>query len=303
MSLTRLGLPGGLVNNSAINQLGGGSLFTTGNIYYVDSSTGSDGNLGTDPRLPLATIGQAQTTARASKGDIVVVMPGYTETRTAVLTLSKAGVTYQALGTGSLRPQITGNAAADAISITGANVTIDGFFFPAPETDDQTADINIAAAWATVRNCYHVGSQTSKNKTDVYTVTAAGHNALIEGNHIVNTVVDCVSAISLEGAADGVKVIGNVVQGQFSTGALMDEATATLATIRGNILKNTKAATAVVTFTTGNSTGVMSFNHISGRHTTIASNVVAGTGMDFFENRVVEEAALNGAIMPAADSD
>lgn len=303
MSLTRLGLPGGLVNNSAINQLGGASLFTTGNVIYVDSSTGSDGNLGTDPRLPLATIGQAQTTARASKGDIVVVMPGYTETRTAVLTLSKAGVSYMGLGSGSLRPQITGNAAVDAMSITAANVTIDGFFFPAPETDDQTADINVAGAWATIRNCYFVGSQTSKNKTDIITVASGGNNLLVEANHAVNTVVDCVSWLSLEAAVDGAKIIGNVVQGQFSTAALMDEATATLATIRGNILKNTKAATAVVTFTTGNSTGVMSFNHISGRHTTIASNVVAGTGMDFFENRVVEEAALNGAIMPAADAE
>jgi hypothetical protein len=44
-------------------------------------------------------------------------------------------------------------------------------------------------------------------------------------------------------------------------------------------------------------------NRCSGRHTTIASNIVPGTGMDFFENYVVEEAALNGIIIPVADAD
>jgi hypothetical protein len=47
----------------------------------------------------------------------------------------------------------------------------------------------------------------------------------------------------------------------------------------------------------------MSDNRCSGRHTTIASNIVAGSGMDFFENYVVEEAALNGLYVPAQDAD
>ncbi len=83
----------------------------------------------------------------------------------------------------------------------------------------------------------------------------------------------------------------------------MDEATATLALIDDCVFKNTKAATAVVTFTTGNTTGIMRFCHLSGRHTTLASNLVTGTGMDFFEVRVTEEASLNGAVVPAADTD
>lgn len=300
--ITRLKL-NGLVNNGSINQLGGGSLFTTGKVFYVDSTIGSNDNVGTDPMLPLSSITGAQTAGTASKGDVVVVMPGYTETRTAVLTLSKAGMTYTGLGNGLLRPTITGNGAIDAISITGANVTLENFAFPAPGTDNQTADINVAGAGATIRNTYHIGSTTSKNKTDIITVASGGDDLLVEGVSAYNTVVDCVSWLSLEAAVARPTIRGCNIQGQFSTGVLMDEATATLALIENNLLKNTKAATAVVTFTTGNSTGVMRFNHLSGRHTTIASNLVAGTGMDFFENRVVEEAALNGAILPVADAD
>lgn len=290
------------IKNGGINALGAGSLFTTGNVIYVDSTYGSDGNIGKDPSQPVATIGQAQTLATATNGDIVIVKPGYTETRTTALTLSKAGVTYLGLGNGLSRPTITGNAAIDAIDITGANVTIDNFYFPAPSTDDQTSDINVSGAGVTIRNTYHIGSQTAKNKTDIITVASGANDLRIIGSEIYNVTVDCVSAISLE-AAVARPYIGNMlIQGSFSTAAIMDEAAATLVTIEKSIIKNSKAATAVLNFT-NNSTGVCSFLHVSGRHTTIASNIVTGTGMDFFEVRTTEEAALNGAIIPAADAD
>lgn len=287
-----------------IQELEGAGLMSFGSIFYVDSVTGSDSaNSGRSPEDALATIDAAIGKTTANKGDVILVMPGHSETVTTAITADIAGVSIIGLGQGNQRPLVTGNGAIDAINITAAGVVVQGLRFPAPETDDQTADINIAAAGAVIRDTYHIGSQTSKNKTDIITVTANGNDALIEGAQMYNTVVDCVSAISLEGAAARVIIRGCNIQGTFSTAALMDEATATLALIENNLIKNTKAATAVVTFTTGNSTGVMRFNHLSGRHTTIASNLVAGTGMDFFENRVVEEAALNGMILPVADSD
>lgn len=302
MALSKLSLPVGLIQNNAMNLIGGGNLFTTGKVIYVHSGTGSNGNLGTDPRQPLATIAQAQSVATASKGDIVVLMPGHAETVTAAITLSKAGVSYVAAGTGSLAATITGNGAVDAITVTGANVTLDGLRFPAPETDDQTADINVAAAHCRILNTFHIGSQTSKNKTDIITVASGGDDLVVAGSSMYNTVVDCVSAISLEAAVARPTLANLTIQGTFSTAAIMDEATATLVTVRDSIVKNIKAATAVLSFS-NNSTGICSFLHVSGRHTTIASNIAAGTGMDFFEVRVTEEAALNGAIIPAADTD
>lgn len=275
-----------------------------GDIIYVHASTGSDtANSGTTPDKPVATLAKAITLVTANNNDIIVLLPGHTETTTASIALSKAGVTILGVGDGLRMPAITGNGTIDVINVTGANCTIENVNFPAPLTDAATSDINIAAAGVTVRNTRHLGSVATENKVDIITVTSAGDDFLIEGVKMFNTVVDCVSAISVEGACARGVIRDCVIQGQFSTAVLMDEATATLLTIQRNIFKNTKAATAVITFTTGNSTGVMSFNHCSGRHTTIASNIVAGTGMDFFENRAVEEAALNGAILPAADSD
>jgi len=302
MSLTKFALPGGLVNNSALNQLGAGNLFTTGKVWYVSSGVGSNDNLGTDPQFPKATIAGAQAAARASLGDVVVVMPGHAETLTAALTLSKAGVTYIGTGSGATRPTLTGNYAGDAVTITAASVGFSNFRFPAPETDDQTADINVAGADVTISNTYHIGSQTSKNKTDIITVASGANDLAIVGSRFYNVTVDCVSAISLEAAVARPVISDVLIQGSFSTAAIMDEATATLVTVKNSIIKNSKAATAVLSFS-NNSTGICSFLHVSGRHTTIASNIAAGTGMDFFEVRVTEEAALNGAIIPAADAD
>lgn len=275
----------------------------TGKVIYVDSAVGSNNNNGFEPGEAKATIAGAISAATANNGDIILVLPGHSETVTSAITVSKAGLSIIGMGEGLLRPSITGNGTIDAVDITANNVLLENFQFPAPGTDDQASDVNVSGAGVTLRRLYSIGSTTSKNKTDIITVASGANDLLVEFCRAYNTVVDCVSWLSLEAAVARAVIRDNVVMGTFSTAALMDEATATLATIQRNIIKNTKAATAVVDFSTGNTTGVMSSNHVSGRHTTLASNVAAGTGMDFFENRVVEEAAVNGAIIPAADTD
>lgn len=290
---------------------GGGNLPFTGNAYWVKLAAGTnydqflrDFNF----RYPDGTesvqvsITAAQTAATASRGDRVYITEGYTETTTAVKTLSKAGVNYIGLGEGLAKPTLTGNSTADTFSITGANVVLENLNFAAPLTDAQTADVNVAAAGCVLRGLRSLGSVATENKTDIITVASGGDDLLVEGCAAYNTVVDCVSWLSLEAAVARPIIRGCTIQGTFSTAALMDEATATLVTVEHSLFKNIKAATAVLSFS-GNSTGVVRFTHVSGRHTTFASNIVPGTGMDFFEVYGTEEAALNGLINPAADAD
>lgn len=248
------------------------------------------------------TVTSALAQCTASRSDTIFILPGHTETVTSAIAVSKAGVRIIGLGEGLLRPAFTGNGTIDVFNITGANVLLENVAFPAPETDDQTSDVNVAASGVTLRNLYSIGSQTAKNKTDIITVSTGGDDLLIEGCVAFNTVVDCVSWLSLEAAVARPVIRNCVIQGTFSTAVLMDEATATLATIQDNILKNTKAATAVISFA-NNSTGVVSSMFASGRHTTIASNIATGTGMDFHETYVVEQASLNGLYIPAQDAD
>lgn len=251
----------------------------------------------------VSSIAEALDQCVADRGDVIHVLPGHAETITAAITVDVAGVSIVGEGTGSLRPTITVNGTVDGIDVTAANVTISGLHFAAPETDNATAMINVGAAGVTLSDISGIGSQTAKNFVDGITVAAAGNDLVIDGFKLYNTVVDVVAGISIEGAAARVVIRNCVIQGTFSTACIMDEATATLTLIEKNVLKNTKAATAVVTFTTGNSTGVMRDNDLAGRHTTIASNLVTGTGMDFFRNYVTEEASVSGLLLPAVDAD
>jgi len=276
----------------------------TGHIFFVDDSGSDAAGYGYSPDKPVATIDYAIGLCTAGRGDTIYVMPGHAETVTAAITCDVSMVSIIGLGQGGQRPVITPNGTIDAITVTAAGVRIENLEFAVPGTDAQTADINIAAAGCTVRNTLHHGSTTGNNKVDIITITAAGHNALIDGARIYNTTVEVVGGIILEGAAARVEVKNCLVLDAigFTNGAIADEATATLAYIHHNTFMNAKAATVVMSFG-NNSTGCCAYNQVIGRHTTIASNVSAGTGMNFFENYVVEQAALNGLYIPAQDAD
>ena len=276
---------------------------TKGNTWYVSNRSGdggSNGNHGASPDKPWSTLAYAET--RVAVGDTVVVLPGHNETIATALSWDTANTSIVGLKAGNLRPIITPNGAIDAITLAAAGILIQGIEFAIPGTDAQTADINVTGADCAIVDTLHHGSTTAKNKTDIVTVAATAHDLLISGMKAYNDTVDCVSAISLEGVAARVIVENCFLTGQYSTAVIMDEAAAVMALIRNNIFHNTKAATAVANFT-NDSTGVCSQNFMAGRHTTIASNVVPGTGMNFHENYVVEEAALNGLYIPAQDAD
>jgi hypothetical protein len=104
-----------------------------GQVFYVNSTTviadggvgGSNGNPGTYQK-PFATIAYAVTRCKANRGDVVMVMPGHTESVIAAGTIAVAngGVSIIGLGTGTKRPLITLSTAATAsITVSADNVT------------------------------------------------------------------------------------------------------------------------------------------------------------------------------------
>lgn len=154
--LTKVRLNG--VVNGPVNQIGTGSFITSGNVWYVSSVTGNASNRGTDPAFPLATISQAQSAATASNGDVVVIMPGHTETVVAAagIALSKAGISYIGIGTGALRPTITfTTSTAATMTITGANITIQNVKFVCG-IDAQVSMIPVSSSDVSFLGCEFV---------------------------------------------------------------------------------------------------------------------------------------------------
>lgn len=278
---------------------------TGGSIFFVDATTGTDGaGHGQNPSSPVATIDYAIGLCTANKGDVIYVMPQHAESVATSITCDVAGVSIIGMGDGRNRPTLTTTAATDCITVTAADVRIENINFAVPGIDAVTADINIAGARCTVKNTVHHGSTTDKNKVDIITITAAGHDALLDGTRIYNDTVEVVGGIVLEGAAKRVEITNCFVFDSigFTNGAISDEATALGLYVHDSVFSNAKADTVVAEFG-NNTTGVMANCFINGRHTTIASNITAGTGMAFYETYAVEEAAKNGLLMPAVDAD
>lgn len=122
---------------------------TTGQVIFVSSVLGSNGNFGLDPVSPKATIVGAIAQANASKNDIIVCMTGHTETFTAAaaLTISKAGLYIVGLGAGAARPTLTWSTSTAAqMIVSSAQTTFDNFVFDFTGIDAVVAAISVTAA-------------------------------------------------------------------------------------------------------------------------------------------------------------
>src|SRR3990167_1457607 len=64
----------------------------TGDVYWVHSS-GSTGNGGRDPSVPVSTLASAIALATAANGDVIYVMEGHAETVSTGIAVDKSGVT------------------------------------------------------------------------------------------------------------------------------------------------------------------------------------------------------------------
>lgn len=280
---------------------GGIPFVTSGSVFFVHHS-GSNGNSGLDPSQPLATIDYAIGKCTASKGDVILVMPGHAESVSGIA-LDVAGVSVWGMGWGNLRPTLTVNAAADCVSITAANCMFGNFIFEA-SVDAYTAFVNVAADGCVVRDCVFHMNDTGINGVAAVTMTASASNCLIDHCYIYSKVVENVGGFVIEGAAPNIEICNCMVFDSigFTNGCINDAATATGLWIHHNVFTNAKADTVVAEFG-NNSTGVCAYNCINGRNTTIASNWTLSTGMAYFENYVVEEAQKSGLLLPAVDAE
>lgn len=128
---------------------------TSGNVFWVDSSTGSNNNTGLDPDWPLATIDYAIGKCTASKGDVIYVMPGHTEAVSAASGIScdVAGVSIIGLGNAGNRPLITlGTATTATVNVSAQNVLIKNLQFTSA-INDLAVFIVVAANNTTIEDC------------------------------------------------------------------------------------------------------------------------------------------------------
>lgn len=184
-----------------------------GNIFWVHSGTGSNGNEGTFGK-PFGTIAYAISRCDANRGDIVMVKAGHVETVNAAgaLTINKAGVAVVGMGSGNNRPQInfTGSTAAD-MNIDAANVSLVNVLLTGG-IDALAGPIDVNAADFTMMNCEW--RDVTGEATRVVLADAAAARMVIDGyEHRGAAALGGISAIDLIGTPNVVirnfKIVGN----------------------------------------------------------------------------------------------
>ena len=231
-----------------------------GNIYFVDSTAGANGNPGTFKR-PLASIDTAVGKCRASKGDIIIAKPGHVETVTAAggLDLDVAGIALIGLGSGASRPRINFTTAVGAdMDVDAADITMANFLFTGG-IDALTGPIDVNAADFSLYNCEY--RDVTGQATDVLVTDANADRITIDGwMHRGDAAAGSASSIVLVGCDH--PIIRNFwIDGNFSAGAIECRTTAvpnlTIDGGRGSYIRTRNAADLCIRDQVTGSTGAI----------------------------------------------
>ncbi len=283
--------------NAALGSLGLGG----GDFYYVHNAKGNDGNDGTDSRAPLATADAAINKTTANQGDVVVLMPGHTETILNGTTIvpDVAGITIIGQGIGRNRPTIIFNHASATLLLTGANMRLSNIIFKTTIVEVAVA-LNFDADGIVVDHCLFDFDATGDNfiigcDIDNVDYCEFSYNEY-RAEHATASGAD--HAIRLDDTA-GVKIVGNYIIGDFDDDMIIGEgATSTELLIIENYLHNFDVTAGVFLDLHDDSTGSIANNSMFTIFTTDLSGFDPGNCF-CNENYLVNDEDQHGAIVPA----
>jgi hypothetical protein len=156
------------------------------------------------------------TQARANYGDVIICMPGHTESVTAAgtITCDKAGVTVLGVGTGSLRPTITWTTGTGAtITISAANVTFRNMVFNGAGVDAIVAMFTVTGANLWVDECYVVQGDATNQAVLGFSLGTGADGAMFTHNRFQSRTAGATAFIQSVVAIDRLQVVGNVLDG------------------------------------------------------------------------------------------
>jgi len=288
----------------------------SGQVFWVSSGNGSDGNKGTFDR-PFATLDFAIGQCTAGRGDIIYIKAGHTETISSAtaLALDVAGVAIIGLGAGSLTPTFTlDTATTTTIAVSSANVAFKNITFTANFADIVSVFTLTTAKYFTLEECYIKATATNMNFLWVVDTNATTNDAdglALINNKWIEPDLATNAMVKMDGTNADVMIVGNNANlgVKNNTASLMAIATTKIVTAldcRNNRVYrlNTDTATGGILITTdvSTNTGWVASNVVQHADTAAEILVTASSGFGFFENRASGVAGASGYLLPAADS-
>jgi hypothetical protein len=204
-----------------------------GKVFWVNGSSvlapggvgGSNGNKGTYTQ-PFATIDYAIGKCADSRGDIILVMPGHTETISGAsgIDLDVIGVAIIGLGAGTLRPTINYTATASTFTIAAASCIIHNILHTGG-IDAVVSPIIVSASDCTISN-NEIRDVTGQMTDGVVTTAAATRLKILNHIHDGASAAGTNAAIAIVGG-DGIEITIDRMDGNFAVGGIDVRTTAT----------------------------------------------------------------------------
>jgi hypothetical protein len=285
-----------------------------GNVFWVDSVNGADGNNGTF-QYPFATVSKAVSFCTAARGDIIVCKAGHVETISSAtsLLMTISSVAVVGLGTGNHRPKFNYTTAdTAAIVVSADNVSFTNCQFTSSFLSVARAITLTTAKFFTLQSCTFIDTAAA---TDfLQCVVGTGGANTTDGL----TVTDCqwfglgvtsvLSFCTLANANDQVSFLRNRFiterTGDFPVALIVTTGASTNIEFGNNVTisKQTASTLGILAGLGASSTGV-AYNNYAGSLVT-ASDILFTTtvGIFPFENRVSGVVGKTGFVIPAVDS-
>lgn len=310
MSITNF--PNG-ISSFGVPVIGSGGLvpITTGKYFFVDSNTGSDTPAhGKTKEKPFDTIDYAIGKCTASKGDVIIVMPGHTETISAAggITADVAGITIVGLGNGALRPIITFSATASTFAISAANVTVKNIITTIG-IDEVVSMFNISGTDCTLDGVDFrpYGALGATGQARQFAAITGARCTIQNCTHRQYTAAGAAQVWITTNATDGHKILNNsmflTANASTSSHWIGSSAAPTNIEIVGNrVLFLGATITGVITLTTA-STGLIAYNVLASGTSVATATAIVADAAYVFENYWIDDAAASGILAPAGGSD
>ena len=285
--------------------------FSTGNRFFVHSGTGTNGaGYGRNPDSPFATLSYALSSdvCTATKGDIIYVMPGHTESIAAAsgCLLDIAGVKVQGLGWGQMIPTFTLTTAVGAtLDITAANCWVENIAIVSNFLD-VTASITVGASadGLTLKNLLMKDTAVALASLIGIKIAAAVSDVTIDGLRYygLDLTADAQQAIFCAGEANRFKLINSDIWGNFDVAAVdLIAGTCLNVLYHNNFITNVDAAAGLCIGNSNNNTGWVGTNTTMGGLN--ATDTVTGTGLNYSKDANYTNAAGAHAALFVAAAD
>jgi hypothetical protein len=298
-----------------------GAVEVGGDVFFASSvhtQAANSPGLGGTPEAPYSTLTYAMTQAAANHGDVIYLMPGYTQTLSGLsdVVLDKHGVTIQGLGNGLNRPTFTlDTATTTRIRVSGNNVTVRNCIFTANFADIVTCFLLGGAKDFRVEDCLFKATAANMNflhLMDTGTTDNADDGFTFVNNKWIEPDAATLAFMLLDNAIDRMVIDGNTMITGHATvdvAALITGATGknmtgvSIANNRVYITGNTGSVAGLFITTDGTAgTGFINDNKLYTLDATTELFITATHHFGLFNNLVTGVWNAQGRLVPGADS-